>query len=178
MKRLALSLVVLAFALTSCYDHPDILRRLPDETAALIPYQMGDTLHFLNGLDTIVYVVTSDEIGEWNGEFFRNRTSKKPQMYSQMYCCARNVILTSLENDIEHLCFVITPEKTLYFYCYWLDLAHQEPEPRTVNGITYDEVYSYEYTDSENNINEFFYYTLDEGMIAFKQGSYSLSLIP
>ncbi len=173
MKRLALSLVVLAFALTSCYDHPDILRRLPDETAALIPYQMGDTLHFLNGLDTIVYVVTSDEIGEWNGVFFRNRTSIEPEPY----CYARHVMLTNTSQSELH--FVISPEKSLYFEGhYWLDLAYQNPEPRTVNGITYDEVYFYECTDSENNINELFYYTLDEGLIAFKLGSYSLSLIP
>lgn len=173
MKRLALSLVVLAFALTSCYDHPDILRRLPDETAALIPYQMGDTLHFLNGLDTIVYVVTSDEIGEWNGEFFRNRTS----IELEPYCYARHVMLTNTSQSELH--FVISPEKSLYFEGhYWLDLAYQNPEPRTVDGITYDEVYFYECTDSENNINEYFYYTLDEGLIAFKQGSYSLSLIP
>lgn len=173
MKRLALSLVVLAFALTSCYDHPDILRRLPDETAALIPYQMGDTLHFLNGLDTIVYVVTSDEIGEWNGVFFRNRTSFEPESY----CYARHVMLTNTSQSELH--FVISPEKSLYFEGhYWLDLAYQNPEPRTVNGITYDEVYFYECTDSENNINELFYYTLDEGLIAFKLGSYSLSLIP
>ena len=171
MKRLVLSLVVLAFALTSCYDHPDILRRLPDETAALIPYQTRDTLHFLNGLDTTIYVVASDDIYMWNGESFH-------QYIPEMYGYARYVILKSLEKGIEQLHFVITPEKTLYFNFGYLDLAHQNPEPRTVNGITYDEVYSYEYTDSENNINEFFYYTLDEGMIAFKQGSYSLSLIP
>lgn len=175
MKRLALSLVTMAIALTSCYDHPDILRRLPDETAALIPYHLGDSLRFSNGADTVLYVVTNDEIIEWNGQFVPQRLKYEPHVY----CYARCVVLTE-KNHRDVLHFVISPEQTLFFVGpnRSLDLAHQNPEPRMINGILYDEVYFYESTDSENNINELLYYTLDEGMMAFKQGAYSLTLIP
>ena len=74
MKKYILIGMVLMM-MCSCVKHPDIYIKLSKEEAAAIPYQLGQTVSFLdqNG-DTLGFQVTRDETYPYNGELYYNAT--------------------------------------------------------------------------------------------------------
>ena len=48
MKRHLIFCIALVAVMASCVKEPQIYRRLTDEEAAIVPYQMGQTIRMLN----------------------------------------------------------------------------------------------------------------------------------
>ena len=68
-KHLIFSIAFVAL-MTSCVKEPTILRRLPAEDAAAIPYQKGQTVDFVNeNGDTLTFTVTYDETKPFSEDF-------------------------------------------------------------------------------------------------------------
>ena len=124
MKKLLIFCTVLIM-MSSCIEHAHIYMKLTDEDAAAIPYQLEQTVDFIdqNG-DTLTFEVVFDDTYPYDQDRFFNRlhegTGKIPK--DDYDCYARTVILDCSQSG-QCLGFTIRPEKELTFYFdYDIDL--------------------------------------------------------
>ena len=185
MKKQLIFCIALVALMTSCVKEPRILRLLPTEDAAAIPYQKGQTLDFVNeNNDTLTFTVTYDEkrpFSEDNWEF--NTYDAKMQVIRQPWCYARTVVLTChTDSTSRELQFTVIPEKYLYFrWNYELAIAdinlNGATETVTVDSITYENVHVDAYTNPTGEYFHRWYYSEEVGLIAVKNQSHSLTLL-
>ena len=98
--------------------HPNIVLKLSEEEAAVIPYELGQTVKFLNqDGDTLSFQVLRDQTYPYNGEQYYNAIFGGDVYHpSRYYCYARTVVLDREEGGI--LGFTILPQKEFYFFYF------------------------------------------------------------
>ena len=185
-KHLIFSIAFVAL-MTSCVKEPTILRRLPAEDAAAIPYQKGQTVDFVNeNGDTLTFTVTYDETKPFSEDYwdFYTYDYSKMEIIRQPWCYARTVVLRHDSDSIFHgMLFTVIPEKYLYFRLNngmalpYIDLKG-ETEAVEVNGVTYENVHVNSYTNPTGEYFHRWYYNEEVGLIAVKDQNHSLTLIP
>lgn len=186
MKRHLIYCLAIIAIMTSCVKEPTILRRIPAEDAAAIPYQKGQTLDFVNeNGDTLTFTVTYDETEPFSEDYWDYPYDAKMSIIRQPWCYARTVVLHCEAGSTENrLLFTVIPEKYLYFsweYQMGIHYAnlHEATQTVEVNGVTYENVYVSQYYDTQNGeLNHLWYYNEEVGLIAVKNQSHSLTLVP
>ena len=128
MKKL-LILGMTLLMMSSCVKHAQVYMLLSEEEAAAIPYQMGQTVKFLNqNGDTITYEVTRDVTYPYNSDQYLNAINGGDVMHLERYnynCYARTVILTTDGQPYNNrFCFTIRPEKDFTFSFRYIYLSH------------------------------------------------------
>lgn len=187
MKKYILIGMVLMM-MCSCVKHPDIYIKLSKEEAAAIPYQLGQTVSFLdqNG-DTLGFQVTRDETYPYNGELYYNATcdevDMQPGKYSY-YCYARTVVMTCDQHG-KQLCFTVLPKKEFVFFFVGfgsnLELngylsSNGSYEINNTNSIqVHHEILYSHYTEE---LLYDWYYSEEFGLLYFQKGDFSLTRIP
>ena len=149
MKKLLIICTALIM-MSSCIEQAHIYMKLTDEDAAAIPYQMGQTVDFIdqNG-DTLTYKVTYDETYPYDIDRYFNRLGPDDKhYYDDYYCYARTVILDCDRNGTS-LGFTILPEKEIN--CHFgneIDLNGSllNTAPYTVDGIVHHGILYSQYT--------------------------------
>ena len=182
MKKL-LMIGMTLLMMSSCIEHAHIYLKLSDEDAAAIPYQMGQTVDFVdqNG-DTLTYTVTYDETYPYDIDRYYNRLGPddKPY-YDNYYCYARTVILDCEQNG-PTLGFTILPEKELTFYFGSdIDLNGNllNTAPYTVDGVDYENVHhGILYSQYTGELIYDWYYSEEYGLIQVKYYDKSLTRVP
>lgn len=189
MKKLILISMAL-IALSSCVKHPVIYPKLSEEEAAAIPYQMGQTVKFLdqNG-DILTFQVIRDETYLYNGEQYYNAIyggdvmHPAPYPYSY-YCYARTVVLACDQRG-KQLCFTILPKKEFIFafVSFGSDLELNgylsANSSYVINNADYEEVYhEFLYNQETDELLYDWYYSEEFGLLSFTKGSFSLTWIP
>lgn len=169
--------------MSSCIEHAHIYLKLTDEDAAAIPYQMGQTVYFLdqNG-DTLTYTVTYDETYPYDIDRYFNRLGMddKPY-YDDYYCYARTVILDCDQNG-PTLGFTILPQKEIFFYYSTeIDLNGSllNCGPITVDDTDYENVHhEILYSQYTGELIYDWYYSETLGLIQIRYYDQSLTRIP
>lgn len=200
MKRHLIFCIALVAVMASCVKEPLIYRRLTDEEAAIVPYQMGQTIRMLNqDNDTLCFTVVHDTTYvAYNYDDTHYHPSEK-KIGPRPYFYAREVVLQSpLEDSCLLRCIVapekvvtITYEKFLLFqdrdFYYWhtllgrtLPLNDLPTTTFTIGETTYEDVYVDQgsYMTGTTMVSYAWYYSETEGLLAVKHGNYSLTLIP
>ena len=171
-------------ALCSCSKNVELLP-LPEEDAAAIPYQMGQTVKFLNqDNDTIVFQVVIDFTHPSDGyDYYHNYGADS--IYFGMprdYCYARTVDL-ACDTYPFFISFTILPEKELYFNWHHelvisCDLPSSD-ETFSINGITHERVHHERlYNQYTGELLYDWYYNEEFGLLYFEKGGFSLTRIP
>lgn len=181
MKKLLLFCITLII-MSSCIKQATIYMKLTDEEAAAIPYQMGQTVDFVdqNG-DTLAYKVTYDETYPYDIDRYYNRLGldDKPY-YDDYYCYARTVILDCDQNG-SSLGFTILPEKELYCYLNGeIDLNGSllNTAPYTVEDVDYENVHhDILYDQHTGEMIYSWYYSEEYGLLYLKYYDKSLTRI-
>ena len=188
MKKI-LMIGMMLLLMSSCVKHAQIYMLLSDEDAAAIPYEMGQTVKFLdqNG-DTITYQVTRDVIYPYNDEQYINALNGGDVMHTAHHsieCYARTVNLTHEQSYANRLCFTVKPGKEFSF-CFGgginnldLDMSLLTNGPYTINGIDYEGVHhEILYSQYTGELLYDWYYNEEFGLLYFKKGDFSLTRIP
>lgn len=188
MKKL-LMIGMTLFMMSSCIKHANIYMLLSDEDAAAIPYEMGQTVKFLdqNG-DTISFQVTRDVTYPYNGEQYINALNGGDVMHPAHHsieCYARTVNLTEGQSYANRLCFTVRPEKEFSF-CFGygenginLDMYLPSNSSYTINGIDYERVHhEILYSQFTGELIYDWYYNEEFGLLYFQKGDFSLTRIP
>ena len=185
MKRHLIYCLAIIAIMTSCVKEPTILRRLPAEDAAAIPYQKGQTLDFVNeNGDTLTFTVVYDEMKPFSIDYWDYADDLKMEIIQQPWCYARTVVLTcQAVSTSQDLIFTVIPEKYLYFrWNYELEIANIDlngtTETITVDSMTYENVRVDAYTNPYGDYFHLWYYNEEVGLIAVKDQNYSLTLVP
>ncbi len=171
-------------ALCSCSKNVELLP-LPEEDAAAIPYQMGQTVKFLNqDNDTIVFQVVIDFTHPSDGyDYYHNYGADS--IYFGMprdYCYARTVDL-ACDTYPFFISFTILPEKEMYFNWHHelvisCDLPSSD-ETFSINGITHERVHHERlYNQYTGELLYDWYYNEEFGLLYFEKGGFSLTRIP
>lgn len=183
MKKTLLFCMTL-IVMSACVEHPEIYKILPAEEAAAIPYQMGQTVNFVdqNG-DTLAYTVVFDETAPYNGEYYGPYIYAKTSYIHLDYCYARIVNLKcERTNDI--IGFTVIPGKELFTYWDGSLLAdrvlkYDPAETYTIGETTYEGVHSdVLYSSQTGELIHEWHYSETYGLISVKSNSRSLVLIP
>ena len=171
-------------ALCSCSKNVELLP-LSEEDATAIPYQMGQTVKFLNqDNDTIVFQVVIDFTHPSDGyDYYHNYGADS--IYFGMprdYCYARTVDL-ACDTYPFFISFTILPEKELYFnWHHELVISCDLPSSDvtfSINGITYEHVYHERlYNQYTGELLYDWYYNEEFGLLYFERGDFSLTRIP
>ena len=187
MKRQLIFCIALVALMTSCVKEPRILRLLPAEDAAAIPYYTGQTVNFMdeNG-DTLTFNVTYDETKPFSEDCWGDYADdSRLSIIRQPWCYARTVVLRrDADSSIHELLFTIIPDKYLYFrWNYEMSLPYLNLNDTTetveMNGVTYENVHVSQYYDPANGeLYHLWYYNEEAGLIAAKNREHSLILIP
>lgn len=180
MKKV-IYICTLLFMMSSCVQYPMIYMLLTDEDAAAIPYQIGQTVDFVNqNGDTLTYQVTYDETYPYDVDRFFSYNSKMKPAYDY-FCYARTVVLECKKTG-ERLGFTVRPEKELSFY-YGNDIdlggsLLQGTGTYTVEGVEYDHAYhQILYDQSTGQLVYDWYYSEEYGLLYIKCYDKSLTRI-
>ena len=182
MKKIIMMCMVL-LAMSACKKENNNVP-LSDEDAAAIPYQIGQTVKFLNpDNDTVVFQVTWDQTHLSDYHYDHNYGSENLDFGSpRVYCYARTVEL-SCETYSFFIEFTIYPEKVLSFnwnneLIICRDLLPSD-ETFSINDTTY------EYVTHDKLYNQYtgeklydWYYNEELGLLYFEKGVFSLTRIP
>ena len=171
-------------ALCSCSKNVELLP-LSEEDATAIPYQMGQTVKFLNqDNDTIVFQVVIDFTHPSDGyDYYHNYGADS--IYFGMprdYCYARTVDL-ACDTYPFFISFTILPEKEMYFNWHHelvisCDLPSSD-ETFSINGITHERVHHERlYNQYTGELLYDWYYNEEFGLLYFEKGGFSLTRIP
>jgi len=171
-------------ALCSCSKNVELLP-LSEEDATAIPYQMGQTVKFLNqDNDTIVFQVVIDFTHPSDGyDYYHNYGADS--IYFGMprdYCYARTVDL-ACDTYPFFISFTILPEKEMYFNWHHelvisCDLPSSD-ETFSINGITHERVHHERlYNQYTGELLYDWYYNEEFGLLYFEKGNFSLTRIP
>ena len=185
MKRHLIYCIALVAVMASCVPEPTILRRLPAEDAAAIPYQKGQMLDFVNeNGDTLTFTVTYDETEPFSEDYWGYPNDAKMSITRQPWCYARTVLLHCYSDTTDsRLMFTVIPEKYFYFeWNYELTIADIDligaTETITVDSVTYENVHVDSYTNPTGEYFHRWYYSEEVGLIAVKNQKHSLTLVP
>ena len=115
MKRHLIFCIALVAVMASCVKQPQIYRRLTDEEAAIVPYQMGQTIRMLNqDNDTLCFTVVHDTTYvAYNYDDSRYHPYGKMSIEPRPYFYAREVVLQSPPEDSCLLRCFVAPEKVV-----------------------------------------------------------------
>lgn len=200
MKRQLILCIALMAVMASCVKEPQIYRRLTDEEAAIVPYQMGQTIRMLNQVgDTLCFTVVHDttyvahNYDDYRCNPFGKMIGPRPYFY------AREVVLQGPPEDSCLLRCIVAPEKVVTvtyeklrlfqdrdFY-YWhtllgrtLPLNDLATTTVTIGETTYEDVHFDQgsYMADTTMVSYAWYYSEQLGLIAAKQGDNSLTLLP
>ena len=203
MKRHLIFCIALVAVMASCVKEPQIYRRLTDEEAAIVPYQMGQTIRMLNqDDDTLCFTVVHDTTYVSNDRYDpRYNPSEKMSIEPRPYFYAREVVLQSHPEDSCLLRCIVAPEKVVTvsyeklrlfqddhgsFY-YWhnilgrtLPLNDLATTTFTIGETTYENVHVDQgsYMVDTSMVSYAWYYSEQLGLLAAKHGEHSLTLIP
>lgn len=184
MKKLLIICTTLIM-MSSCIEHAHIYRKLSDEDAAAIPYQLGQRVDFLNqDGDTLTYEAVFDDTYPYDQDRFFSRTHEGIGTIPKddYYCYARTVILECEQNN-HSLGFTICPDKELIFYYgYDIDLGGSlwsyQPSA-SLNGYNYSNVHhEILYSQYTGQLIYDWYYNEAFGLLFIQYYDQSLTLIP
>lgn len=188
MKKIFI-LSMMLLMMSSCVKHAQIYMLLSDEDKAAIPYEIGQTLKFLNqNGDTVIYKVTRDVIYPYNGDQYINALNGGDVMHpahNSIECYARTVNLTCEQSFANRLCFTVRPEKEFSF-CFGggmdelnLDMSLLTNGPCTIDGINYEYVHhEILYSQYTGELIYDWYYNEELGLLSFTKGDFSITRIP
>ena len=199
MKRHLIFCIALVAVMASCVKEPLIYRRLTDEEAAIVPYQMGQTIRMLNqDSDTLCFTVVHDTTYvAYNYDDSRYHPSEK-KIGPRPYFYAREVVLQSPPEDSCLLRCIVAPEKVVTITYekfllfqdrefYWhtllgrtLPLNDLATTTFTIGATTYEDVHVDQgsYMVDTTMVSYAWYYSETEGLLTVKHGNYSLTWIP
>ena len=202
MKRHLIFCIALVAVMASCVKEPQIYRRLTEEEAAIVPYQMGQTIRMLNQYnDTLCFTVVHDTTYVSNDRYDPRYNPSGKKIEPRPYFYAREVVLQSPPEDSCLLRYIVVPDKEVSvsyekrrldhdnhgnFY-YWhaimgrtLPLNDLPTTTFTIGTTTYENVHVDQgsYMADTTNISYAWYYSEQLGLLAAKHGEYSLTLIP
>ena len=170
-------------AMCACSKNVDVLP-LSEEDAAAIPYQLGQTVKFLNqDNDTVVCQVSWDQTDLSDYNYDHNYGSEVLDFGSPgVYCYTRTVEL-SCETYPSFISFTIYPEKGIYFN--WNnELVISCDLPSSYENVTINDI-DYEFVHHEKLYNQYtgellydWYYNEEFGLLYFQKGDFSLTRIP
>ena len=201
MKRHLIFCIALVAVMASCVKEPQIYRRLTEEEAAIVPYQMGQNIRMLNqDNDTLCFTVVHDTTYvAYNYDDSRYYPSEEKSIGPRPYFYAREVVLQSPPEDSCLLRCIVAPEKVVTItyekfllfqdrdFYYWhtllgrtLPLNDLSTTSFDIGETTYENVHFEEgsYIADSTNISYVWYYSETEGLMAVKHGNYSLIWIP
>ena len=179
MKKIIMICMVL-LAISSCKKGNDYVP-LSEEDASAIPYQMGQTVKFINqDNEAVVCRVTWDQtqLSDYNTD--HNYGSETLDFGSPgVYCYTRTVELTC-ETYPSHISFTVYPEKGMYFN--WnnelvisCDLPASD-ETVSINGITHEHVHHERlYNQFSGEMLYDWYYSEEYGLLYFQKGDFTLT---
>ena len=188
MKKILIMSMTLVI-MSACVKHPEIIGILTEEVAVTIPYEMGQTVRFLdqNG-DTLTYQVTRDVTYPYNWEQYYNAINGADVMHPAHYsieCYARTVNLTREQSFNQRLCFTVRPEKEFSFFFSFgedeldLDMILLADGSYSIDGIDYEHVHhEILYSQFTGELLYDWYYSEELGLLYFKKGDFSLTRIP
>ncbi len=201
MKRHLIFCIALVAVMASCVKEPQIYRRLTDEEAAIVPYQMGQTVNFVdeNG-DTLCLTVVHDTTfvayNYYDSRYYN--PSAKMSIEPRPYFYTREVVLQSPPEDSCLLRCLVAPDKVVtvslekrslyeddYYYwngilCRTLPLNDLATTTFTIGETTYENVHVDQGSYMVGTTNMFYawYYSEQFGLLSAKHGEHSLTLIP
>ena len=203
MKRHLIFCIALVAVMASCVKEPHIYRLLTDEEAAIVPYQMGQTIRMLNqDSDTLCFTVVHDTtFVAYNYYDYHYNPSYKTSIGPRPYFYAREVVLQSPPEDSCRMCYTLAPEKVVTvsyeklsffqdnhgsFYSWQCILMRTLPlndlptTTFTIGETTYENVYFEQgaYMADTTDVCYAWYYSEQFGLLAAKHGEHSLTLIP
>ena len=203
MKRHLIFCIALMAVMASCVKEPYIYRRLTDEEAAIVPYQIGQTVRMLNqDDDTLCFTVVHDTTYVTNDYYDSPYyPSVKLSIEPRPYFYAREVVLQSLPEDSSLLRCIVAPEKVVTVtyeklchtqdnhgdFNYWhnilgrtLPLNDLPTTTFTIGETSYENVHVDQgsYTTNSTEVSYVWYYSEQFGLLAAKHGEYFLILIP
>ena len=203
MKKNLIFCLALVAVMASCVKEPHIYRLLTDEEAAIVPYQMGQTIRMCNqDGDTLCFTVVHDTTfithDYYDAHYY---PSEKMSIEPRPYFYAREVVLQSPPEDSCLLRCIVIPEKIVTvtyekprlahdnhgdFY-YWHNILgralHLNDLPTTtftIGETTYENVHVDQgaYTTDSTEVSYAWYYSEEVGLIAVKDKEHSLTLLP
>jgi hypothetical protein len=202
MKRHLIFCIALVAVMASCVKEPQIYRRLTDEEAAIVPYQMGQTIRMLNqDNDTLCFTVVHDTTFVSNDRYDPRYNPSGKMIEPRPYFYAREVVLQSPPEDSCLLRYIVVPDKEVSVSYekrrldhdnhgnsyYWhvimdrtLPLNDLPTTTFTIGATTYENVNVDQgsYMADTTMVSYAWYYSEQQGLIAAKHGDYSLTLIP
>jgi hypothetical protein len=183
MKKIIMICLAL-LAISACKKENDYVL-LSEEDVAAIPYQMGQTVKFLNqDNDTVVCQVVGDFTHPSDGyDYYHNYGADS--IYFGMprdYCYARTVDL-ACDTYPFFISFTILPEKEMFFnWHHELVLCCEllpTDETFSINGTTYEHVtHDRLYNQYTGAMLYDWYYNEKLGLLYFEKGDFSLTRIP
>ena len=201
MKRHLIFCIALVAVMASCVKEPQIYRRLTDEEAAIVPYQMGQTIRMLNqDDDTLCFTVVHDTTYVAY-DYYDSRYNPfgKMSIEPRPYFYAREVVLQSPPEDSCLLRCIVAPEKVVTvtyeklrlfqdrdFY-YWhtilgrtLPLNDLATTTLTIGETTYENVHVDQgsYMADTAMVSYAWYYSDQLGLLSAKDRGFSLTLLP
>ena len=174
--------------MSSCVKHANPYLKLSDADAAAIPYQMGQTVKFLdqNG-DTVTYEVIRDETYPYNYEQYNTAIAGGDVMHpapQSTECYARTVNLRE-QSYANRMSFTVKPGKEFSF-CFIssqgkldIDMYLPSDNTYTIDGIDYERVHhEILYSQYTGELIYDWYYNEEFGLLYFQKGEFSLTRIP
>ncbi len=115
MKRHLIFCIALVAVMASCVKEPKIYRRLTEEGAALVRYQIGHTIRLhTQDDDTLCFTVVHDTTYvAYNYDDSRYYPSEEKSIGPRPYFYAREVVLQSPPEDSCLLRCIVAPEKVV-----------------------------------------------------------------
>ncbi|MBR0176322.1 MAG: hypothetical protein IJQ11_02715 [Bacteroidales bacterium] len=182
-------IIIIGMALimtSSCVKHPNIILKLSEEEAAAIPYQMGQTVNFLDqDGDTLAFQVIRDITYPYSQEplyyAVHDVDVVEPCQYDRY---ARTVVMTC-EQDAKRLGFTVLPKKDFFFYfgsygsSFSLDVKLSPNDVVTIHDITHENVQHEVLYDQDSDVPLYdWYYNEEFGLLYFRKGDFELTRIP
>lgn len=188
MRKTLIFLFAVGLSLVSCDDKNgiDIVRRLSDEDAKIVPYQLEQTVKFLNTItnDTLTMTVIDDEIaakelGE-EQEYTKMHVNYNDKPCDYSYC--RYITLAD-ENNMYKMFYIVRPDKKFDFVfknygeetriSVDFDLNEIALTPATtIEGVDYANVYINNLPGGGKVV-----FSTEKGLIVLKTAYYSYLLI-
>lgn len=157
MKRLAL-LLIAGLALASCSNGVDITRNLSAEDAAIVPYQSGQTIQFVNTItnDTLNMTVTDDQTSIMRPSE-EDEYTRFSVFHNDTYSYCRYLTLCD-DYNLYRMFFIVRPDKKFDFtfrayeehksVSIDFDLNKINPAPTTtIDGLDFNNVYYHNLED-------------------------------
>lgn len=205
MKRHLIFCIAFVAVMASCVKEPQIYRKLTAVESAAIPYQMGQTLQFVDqDGDTLCFTVVSDTnfVAYSNDEWDYNPNQAKMEIIPRPYFYIREVVLQGPPDEHCLLRCHVAPERVVTIsyeklltgndddgdYQYWNREFLNRTLPlnelpttsfslgETVLENVYYDVGSYFWNDNGGSWT--WYYSEQAGLLSAKNNGISLTLIP